>query len=65
RTIVERHAEETESARAIELLADWPAAAARFTKVMPKDYKRVLTAARDAEERGLDVDEAIMAAAHG
>ena len=34
-------------------------------KVMPRDYKRVLEAAKAAEETGSDVDEAIMAAAHG
>ena len=32
---------------------------------MPRDYKRVLEAARIAEETGQNVDEAIMAAAHG
>jgi len=32
---------------------------------MPKDYKRVLEAARVAEERGINVDEAIMAASRG
>ena len=32
-------------------------------KVMPKDYKRVLEAISVAEEQGVDVDEAIMAAA--
>jgi hypothetical protein len=32
---------------------------------MPRDYKRVLEAARIAEESGQDIDEAIMAAAHG
>jgi glutamate synthase (NADPH/NADH) large chain len=32
---------------------------------MPKDYKRVLDAARLAESEGRDVDEAVMAAAHG
>jgi glutamate synthase (NADPH/NADH) large chain len=37
----------------------------KFAKVMPTDYKRVLEAARIAEEKGLSVDEAIMAAAHG
>jgi glutamate synthase (NADPH) large chain len=33
--------------------------------VMPKDYKRVLAAARRAERDGLDVNEAVMAAARG
>ncbi len=47
------------------LLEFWHEEIRRFVKVMPKDYKRVLAAARAAEERGLDVDEAIMAASHG
>jgi glutamate synthase (NADPH/NADH) large chain len=37
----------------------------RFRKIMPRDYKRVLDAAKTAEAEGKDVDEAIMAAAHG
>ena len=32
-----------------------------FTKVMPKDYKRVLEAMERAREEGVDVDEAVMA----
>ena len=65
RELVGRHAEETGSAVAARLLADWDAAAGRFTKVMPKDYRRVLEAARQAEQEGRDVNEAVMAAAHG
>ena len=65
RELVGRHAEETGSAVAARLLADWDAAVARFTKVMPKDYRRVLEAARRAEQEGRDVNEAVMAAAHG
>ena len=45
--------------------ANWDAALSRFTKVMPKDYKRVLSAASAAEREGRDVNEAVMAAAHG
>jgi glutamate synthase (NADPH/NADH) large chain len=37
----------------------------KFVKVMPKDYKRVLEAIAEAERKGVDVDEAIMAAASG
>ena len=58
--LIRRHAEETESAGAAALLADWGAAARRFTKVMPKDYKRVLRVRADAEERGLDPLVAVM-----
>jgi glutamate synthase (NADPH/NADH) large chain len=65
RDLVERHLVETGSTVAGRLLADWPLALARFGKVMPKDYKRVLAAARRAEADGLDVNEAVMAAARG
>jgi glutamate synthase (NADPH/NADH) large chain len=63
RDVVERHYAETGSAAAARLLSDWDAS--RFTKVMPKDYKRVLSAASQAEREGRDVNEAVMAAAHG
>jgi glutamate synthase (NADPH/NADH) large chain len=62
---VARHQQETDSAVAAGLLADWDRAVKRFAKVMPRDYKRVLEAAKAAEAAGEDVDEAIMAAAHG
>ena len=69
RDIVQRHFAETGSAVARALLADWDVSAERFGKVMPKDYKRVLSAARRAEREGRDVNEAVMAeamaAAHG
>jgi glutamate synthase (NADPH/NADH) large chain len=63
--LVERHRAETGSAVAGELLGGWERALARFVKVMPKDYKRVLDAASRAELEGRDVNEAVMAAAHG
>ena len=65
RGLVERHRAETGSAVAGRLLAGWEPALARFVKVMPKDYKRVLDAASRAEQEGRDVNEAVMAAAHG
>jgi glutamate synthase (NADPH/NADH) large chain len=40
----------------------------RFRKVMPDDYKRVLTVMREAEVAGLSDDETmakVMEAAHG
>jgi len=63
--VVSRHHAETGSAVAARLLGDWDAAVDRFTKVMPQDYKRVLAAASAAEREGRDVNEAVMAAAHG
>ena len=65
RDAVERHYDETESAVAGKLLADWETEVERFGKVMPKDYKRVLQAQAKAEREGRDVNEAIMEAAHG
>ncbi|TDE08108.1 glutamate synthase large subunit [Jiangella asiatica] len=65
REIVEKHRDETGSAVAEALLADWAVAQARFTLVMPKDYKRVLAAKAAAERDGRDVDVAIMEAANG
>ena len=65
---VERHHAETDSPVAKALLEDWPAALARFTEVMPADYKRVLEAKAEALEEGLSEDEAaarIMEVLHG
>ena len=65
RDTIRTHREETGSAVADTLLARWHEEVRRFRKVMPRDYKRVLEAARIAEELGVDVDTAIMGAAHG
>jgi glutamate synthase (NADPH/NADH) large chain len=62
---VERHLAETDSPVAARLLDDWTTQAECFVKVMPKDYKRVIRASQEAEARGDDPVEAIMAAAHG
>jgi glutamate synthase domain-containing protein 3 len=65
RGIVTQHLELTGSDVAERLLSRWWSNVALFTKVFPEDYKRVLEAQRDALERGVDADEAIMAAARG
>jgi glutamate synthase (NADPH/NADH) large chain len=56
RDLVRRHHEETESTVAEQLLADWPAAVQRFTKVLPRDYRQVLEIREAAEREGLDPD---------
>ncbi|WP_026361070.1 glutamate synthase large subunit [Amycolatopsis nigrescens] len=63
--VVQRHRELTGSVVAASLLGDWPRRSAAFTKVMPRDYARVLDAAKAARAAGRDVDEAIMEAARG
>ncbi|QSB16384.1 glutamate synthase large subunit [Natronosporangium hydrolyticum] len=63
RALVERHAVETDSAQAHQLLAQWDRAASEFTAVVPRDYQRVLETIRAAEAAGEDVDAAVMATA--
>jgi glutamate synthase (NADPH/NADH) large chain len=60
--VLRRHGELTGSSVAGGLLADWPAALARFSLVMPRDYRRVLEATRRARAEGADVDAAVRAA---
>ncbi len=59
------HRDETGSAVAGRLLANWIVAAEQFVTVMPKDYRRVLAATERAVAEGRSVDEAVMEAAHG
>ncbi|MDX6320859.1 MAG: glutamate synthase large chain [Propionibacteriaceae bacterium] len=54
KNLITRHQEETDSAVAARLLADWDTNKSRFTKVMPRDYARVLAARVQAEAEGLD-----------
>ena len=66
--LVTRHYEETDSGVAKDLLADWPASCRRFTKVLPRDYARVLAAREQAASEGLDeatTTSRMMEAAHG
>jgi glutamate synthase (NADPH/NADH) large chain len=60
-----KHVEATDSVPGNRILSHWAAERRRFVKVMPRDYKRVLEAIAEAEQNGTDVDQAIMAAAHG
>ncbi|MBU6244446.1 MAG: glutamate synthase large subunit [Actinomycetales bacterium] len=63
--IIRRHAQETDSSVARGLLEDWDAARHRFTKVMPKDYRRVLELSRRAQEQGSDPMALVMGGGHG
>ncbi|MCU1693300.1 MAG: gltA, partial [Frankiales bacterium] len=65
RRMLLEHAEQTGSPVAQALVDGWPEQAGRFTKVMPRDYARVLAAIEQAEQAGTDVDTAVMAAAAG
>jgi glutamate synthase (NADPH/NADH) large chain len=61
--IITAHVDATDSAVGQRILIDWQNEKERFVKVMPRDYKRVLEAIAEAEAAGVDVDDAIMAAA--
>jgi glutamate synthase (NADPH/NADH) large chain len=66
--IIARHRDLTGSPRADAILSDWFVATRRMVKVMPRDYKRVMSVMRLAEVDGMSIDEAhdrVMVAAHG
>jgi glutamate synthase (NADPH/NADH) large chain len=65
RTLLTKHAEYTKSSVAKNILDHWSDYQARFIKVMPKDYKRVLAAIKKAKAEGTSVEKAVMEAAHG
>ena len=60
--MIEQHAKHTKSQKALRILANWDATLPKFVKVMPKDYKRVLTSLKRVKEAGLSGERAIMAA---
>jgi glutamate synthase (ferredoxin) len=60
--LIQQHVDYTESAIGERVLSDWNAIAPKFVKVMPKDYKRVLQAIKEALEDGLSGDDALNAA---
>ncbi len=62
---VRRHFEFTQSTVAESLLKDWDASVQRLSKIMPKDYKKVLAVSAAAEREGKDVNTAIMEAVNG
>jgi glutamate synthase (NADPH) large chain len=68
RKLIVQHQEETDSDVAESLLADWHSVGRRFTKVLPRDYARVIAARRQGESEGLDeamITTKMMEAAHG
>ncbi len=62
RQMIQRHADYTGSQKALKVLDNWDAMLPKFVRVMPKDYKRVLQAIKEAIASGLSGDEALTAA---
>ncbi|WP_337098219.1 glutamate synthase large subunit [Paenibacillus sp. YIM B09110] len=62
RGMIERHVQYTDSAIGARVLGDWNGSLAKFVKVIPKDYKRMLEQIRKAEDTGLQGEAALLAA---
>ncbi|MFM8896123.1 MAG: glutamate synthase subunit alpha, partial [Actinomycetales bacterium] len=63
--LVLRHAQETDSEVAQALAQEWDGSVSRFTKVMPRDYKRVLALTEQSIEQGADPLELLMGVGRG
>lgn len=64
-SIISKFSAETGSNVAAELLKDWGKSVKRFTRVMPRDYARVLKVISEAEKSGKDQERAIMEVLNG
>jgi len=62
RSMIERHATWTASARALRLLDDWEGTAARLVRVIPDEYRRVIEAQRRLRAMGMSQADAEMGA---
>ncbi len=62
RQMIQKHINYTGSTYAAAVLASWPEVAARFWKIMPRDYRRMQEAISTVKEQGLSGEEALMAA---
>jgi len=60
--MIEKHVEYTGSPLGKKVLDNWTGYSQRFTKVIPKDYKRMLKNIDKAYKAGLSGEEALMAA---
>jgi glutamate synthase (ferredoxin) len=60
--LIQRHAHYTGSPKATQVLSHWDAFVPQFVKVMPRDYKWVLQALKNAFAAGLSGDAALTAA---
>ena len=58
RTLIERHVEHTGSPKGRRILEDFDKFLPKFKKIIPNDYKRMMTLSAKMEERGLDSEQA-------
>ena len=57
--ILSTHVTETQSAVGVGILGDWKIESAKFVKVMPRDYKRVLAVMAESQASGLSEQETL------
>lgn len=62
KTLVQNHFRYTESVKASCILGDWTKCVRKFVKVIPKDYKRMVTLIEEQKQVGLSEEEAVMSA---
>lgn len=62
RKMIEKHVAYTNSAVGKGLLEDWDKNSNKFTKVIPKDFKKMMQRIDEAHLSGLDGEDALMAA---
>lgn len=62
KAMIQKHVEYTQSPQGQKILANWESYAPRFTKVIPKDYKRMLANIEKAFQEGYTGNEALMVA---
>ncbi|PKG24333.1 glutamate synthase large subunit [Niallia nealsonii] len=60
--LIGKHQEQTDSIVAKQTLENWDKAVSKFVKVIPKDYKRMISEIQTGLNSGLSEDEAVMQA---
>ncbi|HHV65742.1 MAG TPA: glutamate synthase large subunit [Peptococcaceae bacterium] len=62
KAMIQKHVEYTQSPLGKRILANWESYASRFTKIIPKDYKRMLANIEKAHKIGYTGEEALLVA---
>jgi glutamate synthase (ferredoxin) len=62
KSLIQKHADETDSALAKKILSDFENYVRHFKKIVPNDYQKMTAEIAKGEEKGLSHDEAVMAA---
>jgi glutamate synthase (ferredoxin) len=60
--LIEEHVEATESNKGKSILENFNEFLPKFHKIMPHDYKRMLSIVKEKEKQGLKGEEALIAA---